>query len=166
MKKLILAALFVLLASALSFATNTTATLNVTATLLPTVSVQTTNLDFGDWLIGDSQHSATATITVTATNGTDYKIGLDAGTHFSGGFRNVQNGTDMVPYFIYSDTSNTEWGDNGLVGGTYSAGNPVSEKGSGSAQLYTAYGVLRTDLASATSSIGSYTDLVTVTVNY
>ena len=46
------------------------------------------------WFIGDARHHSTATITVTASIGTVYNITLDAGTHFAGGTRNVQNGAD------------------------------------------------------------------------
>jgi spore coat protein U domain-containing protein, fimbrial subunit CupE1/2/3/6 len=165
MKRLMLAAAFVLLAAAVSFAATTTATMNVSATLLPTVAVESTNLDFGDWFIGDSPHSATATVTVTATNGTVYNITLDAGNHLSGGTRNVANGADMVPYVINDPTDTVEWGDNGFAG-TYIAGNPVAGTGDGSPQPYTANGVLNTNLASPSSTVGLYTDFVTVTVNY
>ena len=165
MKKLMLLTFFVVLASSVSFAATQSATMNVTATLLPTVTVQTTNLDFGNWLIGDSPHTATATITVTATNGTPYAITLDAGTHGTSGTRNVQNGTDAVPYVINDPTNTVQWGDSGF-GGTYLAGNPVTGTGNGSPQPYTANGVLDTNLASPSSTIGLYTDFVTVTVNY
>jgi spore coat protein U-like protein len=165
MKRLMLAAFFVALASAVGFAGTTSTQMGVSATLLPTVSVETTNLDFGDWFIGDSPHSATATITVTATTGTVYSITLDAGTHFAGGTRNVQNGADAVPYVINDPANTVEWGDNGFAG-TYAAGFPVPGTGNGSPQPYSANGVLNTNLASPASSVGSYTDLVTVTVNY
>jgi spore coat protein U-like protein len=165
MKRLMLAAFFVLLATAVGFAATTSAQMGVSATLLPTVSVETTNLDFGDWLIGDIPHSATATITVTATTGTAYDITLDAGTHFAGLTRNVQNGTDAVPYIINDPTNTVEWGDN-LFANTYIAGSAVHGTGNGSPQPYTANGVLDTNLASPASSVGLYTDFVIVTVNY
>jgi spore coat protein U-like protein len=159
------AAFFVFLAAAVGVAATTSAQMGVSATLLPTVSVQTTNLDFGNWFIGDSPHSAAATITVTASIGTLYNITLDAGTHFAGGTRNVQNGTDAVPYIINDPTNTVEWGDNGFVG-TYNAGFAVPGTGDGLPQLYTANGVLETNLANPASSLGLYTDFVTVTVNY
>ena len=165
MKRLILTTFFVLLAAGVGFAAAASAQMSVSATLLPTVSVETTNLDFGDWFIGDSPHSASATITVTATTGTVYNVTLDAGTHFAGGTRNVQNGADAVPYIINDPSSTFEWGDNGFLG-TYAAGSPVPGTGNGSPQPYTANGILETNLASAGSSIGVYTDFVTVMVNY
>jgi len=165
MKRLMFAAFFVLLAAAVGFAATTSAQMGVSATLLPTVAVQTTNLDFGNWFIGDSPHNATATITVTASIGTVYNIALDAGAHFAGGTRNVQNGVDVVPYTINDPTNTIQWGDNGFAG-TYAAGFAVPGTGDGSAQLYTANGVLETNLANPASSLGLYADLVTVTVNY
>ena len=165
MKRLMLAAILVLLAAAAGFAATTSAQMGVSAMLLPTVSVETTNLDFGNWFIGDSPHSATATITVTASIGTVYNITLDAGTHFAGATRNVQNGVDAVPYIINDPTNTVEWGDNGFAG-TYAAGLAVPGTGTGSAQLYAANGVLETNLANPGSPVGLYTDFVTVTVNY
>ena len=165
MKRIMLAAFFVLLAGAVSFAGTTSAQMSVSATLLPTVSVTTTNLDFGDWFIGDAPHSATATITVAATVGTVYNITLDAGTHFAGGTRNVQNGVDAVPYIINDPTNTAEWGDNGFAG-TYPAGFAVPGLGNGADQLFSANGVLETNLANPGSPVGLYSDFVTVTVNY
>jgi len=165
MKRLMLAAFFVLLAATVGFALTTSAQMGVSATLLPTVSVETTDLDFGSWFIGDSPHDATATITVTASVGAVYNIALDAGTHFAGGTRNVQNGVDAVPYIINDPTNTSEWGDNGFAG-TYNAGFTVPGTGDGSPQLYTANGVLETNLANPASPVGLYTDFVVVTVNY
>jgi spore coat protein U-like protein len=166
MKRLMLAAFFVLLAAAAGFAGTTSAQMGVSATLLPTVSVQTTNLEFGTWFVGDPDHTATATITVTASNLTPYNITLDAGAHFAG-TRNVQNGNgiDAVAYTINDPTNTTEWGDN-LFGNTYIAGSAVPGTGNGLPQPYVANGVLRTSVASATSALGLYSDIVTVTVNY
>jgi spore coat protein U-like protein len=165
MKRLMLAVVLVLFAAAVSFAAATSAQMGVSATLLPTVSVESTDLDFGTWFIGDSPHSATATITVTATAGTVYNVTLDAGTHLAGGTRNVQNGADAVPYIINDPTNTVEWGDNGFAG-TYAAGFAVPGTGDGSPQVYAANGVLETNLANPASPIGVYTDFVTVTVNY
>lgn len=123
MKRLMLSIGFVLLAASMSFAATTSTQMGVSATLLPTVSVESSNLDFGDWVIGDSAHSATATITVTATTATAYNITLDAGTHFAG-TRNVANGVDVVPYIINDPTNAFEWGDNGFAG-LYTAGSAV-----------------------------------------
>ena len=164
MKRLMLSIGFVLLAASMSFAATTSTQMGVSATLLPTVSVESTNLDFGDWFIGDSAHSATATITVTATTATAYNITLDAGTHFAG-TRNVANGVDVVPYIINDPSNAFEWGDNGFAG-LYTAGSAVPGTGNGSPQTFTANGLLHTDLASPASAIGAYSDIVTVTVNY
>jgi spore coat protein U-like protein len=165
MKRLILIAFLAALAASTGFALTTTAQMSVSATLLPTVSVQTTNLDFGTWFIGDADHHSTATITVTASNFTAYNITLDAGTHFAGGTRNVQNGLDTVAYTINDPTNTVEWGDN-LFANTYVAGSAVPGTGNGLPQTYAANGVLHTSTASATSALGLYTDFVTVTVNY
>jgi len=165
MKRFLCAMIFVALAAAISFAAPATTQMGVSATLLPTVSVQSTNLDFGDWFIGDAPHFATATITVTATNGTLYNITLDAGTHFSGATRNVQNGTDAVPYIINDPSNSVQWGDSGF-GGTYAAGFAVPGTGTGSPQAFVANGELDTNLANPASRIGLYSDLVTVLVNY
>jgi spore coat protein U-like protein len=164
MKRLMLAIGVALCAASVSFAATVTAQMGVSATLLPTVSVESTNLDFGNWFIGDSPHSAKATVTVTASSTTSYNITLDAGAHFAG-TRNVANGVDVVPYIINDPTDTVEWGDNGFAG-TYAAGSAVPGTGNGSPQTFTANGLLRTDLANPASAIGAYADFVTVTVNY
>jgi len=165
MKRLMLVAILAVLTAAVGFAAVATAQMGVSATLLPTVAVETTNLDFGPWFIGDLDKPATAVITVTASNLTPYDITLDAGTHFASGTRNVVNGADAVAYTINNPTSTGEWGDN-LFAGTYVAGSSVPGVGNGLPQPYTANGVLHTSTASAASTLGLYTDFVTVTVNY
>ena len=165
MKRLVLLSLFVVLAAAAAFANSTSTTLPVSATLLPTVSVSTTNLDFGTWVLTDGVIPSSATVTVQATAATNYAITMDFGQHFSAGWRHVQNGAFGVIYEILDPTGSFEWSDQGY-GNTYPSGGPVFSTGTGSAQSFTANGLLFVASADPASPIGLYSDLVTVTVNY
>jgi spore coat protein U-like protein len=165
MKRLMLIALFAALLSAAVFADSVSTTLPVTATLLPTVSVSTTNLDFGTWVLTDGYKSATATVTVQATAATNYAITMDYGLHYYNTWRHVQNGAYGVIYEITDPSSTHEWSDVGYAN-TYPFGSPVSSTGTGSAQTFTANGTLFVPTADPASPIGTYTDFVTVSVNY
>jgi spore coat protein U-like protein len=159
MKRLMLVALLAVLAAAVGFAATATAQMGVSATLLPTLAVETTNLNFGEWFVGDTDHVAPLKITVTASNSTSYDIALSAGNNFATGTRNVQNGADAVAYTINNPDNTGEWGD-GVFGTTFPG------TGNGLPQEYDTTGVLHTSTASAASQLGLYTDIVTVTVNY
>jgi spore coat protein U-like protein len=165
MKRLVLLILFVVMATAAAFANTTSTTLPVSATLLPTVSVSTTNLDFGTWVLSDGFIPSSATVTVQATAATNYAITMDFGQHYSAGWRHVQNGAYGVIYEILDPTSSYEWSDVGYTN-SYPFGNPVFSTGTGSAQSFTANAYLFVPDADPASPIGLYSDLVTVTVNY
>ena len=165
MKRIFFLVSLVILTGMTAFADTRSATMQVRATLLPTVTVSTTNLNFGTWVIGQSQVFATATVSVQATAGTPYAITMNAGQHFDGVYRNVANGLFNVPFVIFDPTDTFLWGDAGY-GGTYISGAAVIGTGTGSPQTFTANGQLYAFAASAFSPIGAYSDSVTVTVNY
>ena len=166
MKRLLLLLSMLGWAGAAAFANATTTTIAVAARLLPQVSVSTTSMDFGTWVAADKIHQSTATVTVQATAGTAYAMTLDAGQHYDGVFwRHIQNGATGVPYLIVDPSNSFLWGDGGF-GNTYSAGSAVHGVGSGSPQSFTANGFLFTLYASPASPVGTYTDVITVTVYY
>jgi len=179
MKRLILA-LFIAVtglaftATAQAFTRNTTGSMNVSTTILAACTVSTTNLNFGSHT-GTVAKFVNSTITVNCTNGTAYRIDIDAGlnTLTSGGARRVKTGTatatssNTIWYSLYKTTTYTvsnEWGDNGT---TYCSTCPTvptgkSATGTGADQVHTVYGVL----SSTTNPAGAYSDTVVVTVNY
>jgi len=157
------------LGAVMALANGQSTTMQVLATLLPTVSVSATSLDFGTWTRGDSIIRASATITVQATAGLNYAIAMDAGTHFDGTSRRlvalVHRTEYAVPFIILDPSGSRLWGDAGFAG-TYPQGAPVVGLGSGLPQQYSAIGVLDVSLAGPAYPIGVYSDHVNVTVYY
>ena len=166
MKRILVLVLLALIAASAAFAGTTSANMNVTATLVPTVTLTTTDLAFGTFAIGDSYHFATGSITVSANSGMPYVITMDAGQHPGGPWgRNVANGSSVVSYYIADPTYTYVWGDAGYAN-TISWAGTVGGTGTGSAQVITFEGGLDVPDASPSSAIGSYSDVVLVTVNY
>jgi len=166
MKKILLAVLT--LASALGFsmpvyALTQTSTMPVSMTVVPSVNVSATSLNFGS-IAPSAGSDANATISVTAANGTAYTVTLDAGLNYDGSSRIVKSGaTTGGYYYLYTDMGANEWGDSGF-GNTYNgmgSAPGVTGTGSGAIQNLTVYGQL-----GAFSTGGTFTDTVTVTVNY
>jgi spore coat protein U-like protein len=165
MKRLLLILCFLCAAGAAAFANVNSKTIAVAARLLPLVSVSTTSLDFGTWVAADKIHTATATVTVLAAPGISYAVTLDAGQNFDGVFwRHVRNSVSQVPYLIVDPSGSFLWGDQGF-NNTFTAGNAVQGVGNGSPQSLAANGFLFTQFAQG-SSLGEYTDFITVTVYY
>jgi spore coat protein U-like protein len=149
-----------------SSADSKSARLQISARLVPVVTVSTTNLDFGTWRKCDNERRATATVTVHAQRGLPFAITMDAGQYSScGSQRNVQNSGFRVPYAIYAPNGCSLWGDKGYAN-TFQAGSPVHGTGTGKAQAFAAHGVLQTKSVTHSYPGGLYTDSVTVTVYY
>jgi len=138
-----------------------TATLDVSVDVGGACSVSTTGIAFSY----DSNVNTTANgdVTVTCTTGTPYNIALDAGLHYSGGYRHVSDGTNTLQYVLGKDVSiGFEWGDSDYDN-TYAFGSSLPDTGTGVAQPHTVYGLLYETPSAPT---GTYTDVVTVTVYY
>jgi len=179
MKKLILAfiiaamAMFYTAAPAGAFTQTTTGSMSVTATVLPACTVSTTPLDFGT-LSTTSQTPATSTITVNCDQGTPYRIDIDAGLYNIGvngfDYRYMKktgtapaDGTNTARYHLYQDIGLTIlWGDNGATFCPTCAAPGKTGTGTGTADIHTVYGMAPASI----NGPGSYSDTVTVTVNY
>jgi len=138
-------------------AATVTKTLQITATAMSSCSVTTTNIAFGNY--NRSLLNTTGNVAVTCTSGTTYTIGLDGGAN--AGASNVTSrymvqGTNQLPYFLYSDSARTvNWGN--------PTGGPTTAAGTGSAQNYPIYGRIPAN-QTAPASPNQYTDIVNVTV--
>ena len=133
-----------------------TDTLTVTASVQPTCAIETVNnLAFGDVLFdADTDQDTTIDVFCNTATGT---LTLDGGTNGALAGRLMSDGTNTLPYQLYTDAARTTvFGDG--TGGT----DTVSVTGS---QTVTVYGrVTQSDAQAATPSAG-YTDDVTVTIN-
>jgi spore coat protein U-like protein len=163
MRKVILGStLFALsFSSNYSFSGSINTTFSVTANVLSTCNTVTaTTLAFGDYdSLSGSDKDTTSTISVTCTSGTSFSIKLNGGDNGTISARNLKEdaGTDTLSYGLYTDSSrSTVWGD-GVTG------SDVTGTGTGSAVTETVYGRIS---GGQTKNTGSYTDTITVTVDY
>ena len=144
-----------------------TATFDITMTIQSACSV--TAGAGSDITLGAVPSSATNTtgnsdITVNCSNTTPYYIGLEpsnADTSGAGELGGTGANTDTVPYQLSSTAgpSGTVWGNTAT---SSSVGNGVAGTGNGSDQTLTVY----VTVPSANFTPDSYSDTVTVNVNY
>ncbi len=109
-----------------------------------------------------SSIDATGNITISCDPSIPFVIKLDAGLNSGGSFTprkiKISAGTGMLNYNLYRDSAHTEiWGNE--KGNTYTR----SGAGTGLKQQFTVYGRLP---GSQNVSVGSYGDMITVTIEY
>lgn len=121
-------------------------------------TVTTSGLNFGSYDVFSSiNDDITATIDVNCPSGTGYSIWLSSG---SGSFasRALTNGPYVLGYNLYLDpTRLTIWGDGSSGTGT------VSGTGAGANVGTPVYGRIP---AGQNAAVGSYADVITVTVTF
>lgn len=147
-----------------SQAASTTSSLGVTATAAAVCTLTATPVGFGT-LSASAATTATGSVTVTCTNGDALTIVLDAGTNASGTQRRLINGSSYLNYNLYQPTAAgtaqaspaVAWGDGTGLGSSFATTS------NGSAQVFNVYGQVP---SGQTLTVGSYTDTVTVTLNY
>lgn len=145
-----------------AFALTASDTVPVTATVIDSCTVNATAITFGNYNgIAGSALDSVGTVTAVCTMGTAFSVALDAGTG-AGAALTARKLTGpagaTLAYGIFCDAPRTQvWGDGS--GGT----DVASGTGSGSAQSFTMYGRVP---SLQTSTVGSYTDNVTVTLTY
>lgn len=108
--------------------------------------------------------SGSNTLNVTCTIGTPYYVGLapsNGSTTGNGSMKGSGSNTDTVPYQLRSTagTSGAIWGNTAT---STTTGNGVQGAGTGTSQMLTVYATV----ASANVTPDTYTDIVTVNVNY
>ena len=139
-----------------------TTTFQVEALVPSACTIDATDVNFGT-VPSDVQTpiDATGTLTVDCTTNVGYAVSLNAGMAPGATVttRQMQNGTALLSYALYSNSARTTiWGDG--TGGSVE----VSGTGNGNQQLLTVYGRIpanQTDLAA-----GSFSDTITATVTY
>jgi spore coat protein U-like protein len=135
-------------------------TMVVSATVVKVCIVATTPIAFGSYTPSSaSPVTATATISVTCTNGTSYELGLDAGTGSgaSTATRKLTITGDTLNYQLFRDSSYS------LTWGNSTGADVLTASGVGSLVTHTIYGRIA---AGQYRTPGAYTDTVTITVSY
>lgn len=138
-------------------------TIEITATCSVTAG-SGSDIDLGTATASDTNMSGNADITVNCSNTTPYYVGLapsNSASDGAGALSPAGSSPDTVPYQLRSTagTSGTVWGNTAT---TSSVGNGVAGTGNGSDQTLTVY----VTAPSANYAPDSYSDTVTVTVNY
>lgn len=153
-----LLALTAMLPSPAVHAATSSTSFNVTATVQTACSVSAADLAFGNYDAASvSDTVASTTITVTCSLLTPYDISLDSGANANGSVRRLGSGASRLNYEIYRNALMTN------IFGTVAATLGVSGVGTGLAVPTTIYGKIPKGQAVAP---GSYTDQITVTVDY
>ena len=141
-------------------------TFNVSSSVAANCTISATDLNFGayDPLVANKTTAldVNTTVTVLCTKGsTGVNVGLDLGTHTVAGNRFMSNGSDSLRYELYSDSAGgTVWSNGGAGLVTWPVFGPI---GAGAGTPHTVFGRVP---AGQDVSVGSYTDVVTATVNF
>jgi spore coat protein U-like protein len=158
------AALSALLAGT-SHAATTTANFQSKIIITATCSVSAgATLDFGSVsTVSDSLPvTGSNTINVNCTSGAPYFVGLDGGSstgNTADRKLKLTTGTTTINYKLFQNSNqNIPWGDNRVAGG-----DAVSGTGTGSSFAHTVHGQVPVQ---TTPVPGTYTDTITVTVEY
>ncbi len=155
------------LAAGVADAATTTTTFAVTATMNATCSAAATALNFPAYTPGAGAVTATSTITLTCTNGSQPTVALNVGTTAGDAFtqRLMASGTNTLQYNLYTTAAlGNVWGDG--TGTTKTVQVPAPSTGLGTPQTLTVYGQLPDSTTNRNAVPGSYSDLITATVTY
>lgn len=159
-KIILVAAMAAAAGAAPAFAQSATDQMPVTVTIEDNCTVAATTMNFGTQaVLGGAAVDSTADIDLTCTPGASYDVSMDVGNNGTGGVdgqRNLSNGTDTIPYNLYSDAGySSVWNTTATASGTAPASGLVS---------LTAYG--RIPATAAAVPAGTYSDSVTVEVTF
>jgi spore coat protein U-like protein len=144
-------------------AANKQTTMTVSATVLANCIVSAENLDFGSYDSSGPLQSS-ADITVRCSKDSPYTLSLSPG---GGSYaqRLLANGTDTLEYNLYTTGAlSAIWGDGTSTTSTV-AGTGLGMSSSNDI-LHTIYGELPNSDANQDAPVGTYTDTITVTIDY
>ncbi len=116
-----------------------------------------TDVDFGIHArtASTADVDAAGALTLTCTQGTPYTVTLNNGLNYASSTRNMINGSELIPYGLFTTAARTTaWGS--------ALPNAVTGIGTAAAQTLQVFG--RTN--SLNHPAGSYEDTVTATVTY
>lgn len=145
----------------------TNTTFQVTATVANSCVINSAgNLAFGSYDPNStSATNATSVINVNCTKGDAYSIALNYGAN-GGGATNrvmVDGSGNHLNYNLYADSSLTKVWNNTCTAGNNCDSGTGAGPGVGNEQTYTVYGQIA---AGQNAPAGSYSDTITVTVNF
>jgi spore coat protein U-like protein len=141
-------------------------TFNVSSSVSANCTISATDLNFGayDPVVANKTTplDVNTTVTVLCTKGSaGVTVGLDLGSHAAAGSRFMASATDSLQYELYSDSAGgTVWSNGGAGLVTWPVFGPI---GAGAGTPHTVFGRVP---AGQDVSVGSYTDVVTATVNF
>lgn len=122
-----------------------------------------TDIDLNTVPASATNISGNGNISITCSNTTPYNVGLlpsNGHTGGAGAMSGTSGNTDKVPYQLYQNAGySTVWGNTATASST---GNGIAGTGTGAARSHTVY----VRAPSADYTPGSYSDTVTVNVNY
>ena len=144
-----------------AFAGTASTTLPVSAIVLENCTVVASPLAFGALTdVGAADVDSSALLTLACTPNADFYIAMDNGLNAVSGARRMKSATaaEFLPYEIYTNTARTQrWGSTSgtdTVAGTAPLG----------VATFTAYGRIPQGVSAV--SAGSFSDTVTVTINF
>lgn len=153
-----------LVAAGTAVAANKTTTFTVAAAVSANCNITAApNLDFGGY-DGSVALTTSGNIKVRCSNGTPYSLKLSTG---GGSYaqRLLSKGSDKLQYNLFTDAAFTNiWGD-GTPSTSFNAGTGSGLSAS-QEKTHTVYGQLPNSTANQDAPVGSYADLITVTVEY
>lgn len=146
-------------AHAATASTNFQVTITITNSC-DAASLAATDVNFGSHTFLDSNIVASSNLSVKCTTGAPYQIALNAGANPSTPgdttTRRMSDGTNFVPYNLYSDAAySSSWGDTSTTG-------EVAATGTGAVQSFPIYGKALPGNVPA----GTYNDTIQATVTY
>jgi len=124
------------------------------------------DLDFGQAPLAGSFSPVTRTILIRCSAGAAYSVGLDDGTHASGGIRRMASGSNYLQYEIYKSVSSPDrWG----AIGSARRGSETADSGAGIYDAVTTQGYdYRAEIlaSQATPPSGNYSDTIRIDVDF
>jgi spore coat protein U-like protein len=163
-----LLALLSLCAGPAARAGTATGTLPVSMTITASCTIGATAMAFtaqlGAGLVSTAA-TASGSISVTCTNQAPYAIGLDNGLNYSSTRRMVYNGSNYLPYGLYTNAGLTvPWSTATGSATCTTSSNCYTGTGNGAAQSITVYGQVPTVTTAPVP--GTYTDTVNITIYF
>lgn len=155
------------LVSGTATAATQTDTINVTANVPGACTISATALSFGE-VTQPGTGTASGDVTVNCSSGLAYKIGMNAGQNFipaSTTRAMVNSAGDKINYELFRP-GGAAWGDAGMSSPQTFPGSHLAGSGTGSNQVIAFSGSTTAANGTVLTAGTSYSDVVTVTVEF